>query len=77
MPDLIQLGTEAVVSGCVLKKYKDSVLVRSMRKTESDGAGRERPKPRDKAEDSDDNQFGEEATECDVDALEGDMPEVN
>ena len=77
MPDLIQLGTEAVASGRVLKKYKDSVLARSMRETEGDGAGSERPKPRDEAEDSDEDQLGEEETECDVDALEGDMPGVN
>ena len=77
MPDLIQLGTEAVASGHVLKKYKDGVLARSIRETEGDSAASERLKPRDEAEDSDEDLFGEEKTECDVDALEGDMPGVN
>ena len=78
MPDLIQLGTEAVASGRVLKKYKDSVMARSVWKAEGDGAGGEspRPKARDEAEEEDE----EEETDCDdADALEleGDMPGVN
>ena len=78
MPDLIQRGTEAVASGRVLKKYKDTVMARSVWKAEGDGAGGEspRPKARDEAEEEDE----EEETDCDdADALEleGDMPGVN
>ena len=87
MPNLIQLGTEALASGRVIKKYKDNVRAKSLAmwaegygKSASEGAGSERPNPGDEpeAEDSDEDQF--EGLGCDIDALqvEGDtMPGVN
>lgn len=78
MPDLIKLGIEALASGRVIKKYTDSVKAKlSIWEAEGEGAGGERLG--DGAEDSGEDEFGEEESEGeDIDALErGAMPGVN